>query len=85
MCVSSLGKVIYLCTGLKIFARAKPGSTSEPSEEEEAEEENSEKKQKQLYDENPIEDGWKVVGTVKNTQGYKRAPFIQEVIHVTRK
>ncbi|UJR15265.1 hypothetical protein I4U23_002219 [Adineta vaga] len=65
----------------RIFARAKPGSTNDATEEEEAEEENSEKRQKQLYDENPTEDGWKVLGTVKNTQGYKRAPFIQEIIH----
>ncbi|CAF3511735.1 unnamed protein product [Rotaria socialis] len=65
----------------RIFARAKPGATSEAVEEEEAlEEEQAEEKQKKLYDEHPIEDGWKVSGTIKNSQGYKRPPFIHEII-----
>jgi len=51
-------------------------------EEEAMEEEHAEDKQKQLYDEYPIDDGWKVSGTIKNSQGYKRAPFIQEIIQV---
>ena len=68
----------------RIFARAKAGSTNEAVEEEEAiEEEHAEDKQKQLYDEYPIDDGWKVSGTIRNSQGYKRAPFIQEIIQVT--
>ncbi len=68
---------------MKIFARAKPGATNEAVEEEEAiEEEQAEDKQKQLYDEHPIDDGWKVSGTVQNSQGYKRAPFLQEIIQV---
>ncbi|CAF3681171.1 unnamed protein product [Rotaria sp. Silwood1] len=66
---------------LKIFARAKPGATGETVEEEEAlEEEQAEEKQKKLYDEHPIDDGWKVSGTIKNSQGYKRPPFVQEII-----
>ncbi|CAF1386022.1 unnamed protein product [Adineta steineri] len=66
----------------RIFARVKPGSTGDTGgeEEEAAEEENGDQRQKQLYDENPIENGWKVSGTIKNTQGYKRAPFMQEII-----
>jgi hypothetical protein len=68
---------------LQIFARAKPGATSEAVEEEETlEEEHGDEKQKQLYDEYPIDDGWKVSGTIKNSQGYKRSPFIQEIIQV---
>jgi hypothetical protein len=51
-------------------------------EEEAIEEEHAEDKQKQLYDEYPIDDGWKVSGTIKNSQGYKRAPFMQEIIQV---
>jgi hypothetical protein len=51
-------------------------------EEEAMEEEHAEDKQKQLYDEYPIDDGWKVSGTIKNSQGYKRAPFMQEIIQV---
>lgn len=71
---------------LKIFARAKPGATSDTVEEEETlEEEQSEERQKQLYDEHPIDDGWKVSGTIKNSQGYKRSPFIQEIIQVRLK
>ena len=71
---------------MKIFARAKPGATGEAVEEEESlEEEHGEERQKQLYDEHPIEDGWKVSGTVKNSQGYKRPPFIQEIIQVSSK
>lgn len=67
----------------QIFARAKPGATSEAVEEEEAlEEEQADDKQKKMYDENPIEDGWKVSGTVKNSQGYKRPPFVQEIVQV---
>ncbi|CAF3808795.1 unnamed protein product [Rotaria sp. Silwood1] len=65
----------------RIFARAKPGATGETVEEEEAlEEEQAEEKQKKLYDEHPIDDGWKVSGTIKNSQGYKRPPFVQEII-----
>jgi hypothetical protein len=71
---------------LKIFARAKPGATSESVEEEEAlEEEHAEDRQKQLYDEYPHDDGWKVSGTIKNNQGYKRPPFVQEIIQVKLK
>ncbi len=71
---------------LKIFARAKPGATNDTVEEEETlEEEHAEERQKQLYDEYPIEDGWKVSGTIKNSQGYKRPPFIQEIIQVKLK
>jgi hypothetical protein len=67
----------------KIFARAKPGATSDVAEEEETvEEEHPDKRQKQLYGEDPIDDGWKVSGTIKDTQTYKRAPFIQEIIQV---
>jgi hypothetical protein len=67
----------------KIFARAKPSATGEAVEEEETlEEEHGEDRQKQLYDEHPIENGWKVSGTIQNSQGYKRPAFIQEVIQV---
>lgn len=65
----------------RIFARAKAGATNESVEEEEAmEEEQADDQQKQLYDENPIDDGWKVSGTIKNSQGYKRSAFIQEIV-----
>jgi hypothetical protein len=67
----------------KIFARAKPGATTESVEEEEAgEEEHTEDKQKQLFDEQSIDNGWKVSGTIKQNQGYKQPPFIQEIIQV---
>lgn len=71
--------------GLKIFARSKPGSTNDAVEEEEAvEEEHAEERRKQLYDEYPVDDGWKVSGTVQDNQNYKRPPFIQETIQVRR-
>lgn len=71
---------------LKIFARTKPGATNETSEEEETlEEEHGDDIQKQLYDEYPIDDGWKVSGTIRNSQGYKRPAFIQEIIQVKLK
>lgn len=54
-------------------------------EEEAIEEEHGDDRQKQLYDEYPINDGWKVSGTIKNGQGYKRPPFIQELIQVKLK
>jgi len=46
------------------------------------EEEQIDDRQKQLYDESPIDDGWKVSGTIKNSQGYKRPAFIQEIVQV---
>lgn len=64
----------------RIFARVKPGATNETVDEEEAvEEEHSELKQKQFYDDQPIENGWKVSGTVKNAKSYRRPAFIEEI------
>ena len=48
------------------------------------EEEHADERRKQLYDEYPVEDGWKVSGTVQDNQNYKRPPFIQETIQVRR-
>ena len=31
---------------------------------------------------NQMLNGWKVSGTIKNSQGYQQAPFIQEIIDV---
>lgn len=69
---------------MKIFARAKPGITGETVEEEEAaEEEMIETKKKHFYDEQPIEQGWKVSGTAKNLEKYKRPPFVHELVQVS--
>lgn len=77
--------ILFVLLHLKIFARAKAGATNESVEEEEAmEEEQADDQQKQLYDENPIDDGWKVSGTIKNSQGYKRSAFIQEIVQVEK-
>jgi hypothetical protein len=64
----------------KFFARVKPGSANETAEDDETNRE----KQKQLDedDEQPVENGWKVSGTIKNHQRYLRPPFIQEIIQV---
>jgi hypothetical protein len=59
----------------KFFARVKPGSTNESSEE-------GGEKIEQLDDEQLYINGWKVFGTIKNTQGYIKPPFIQEIIEV---
>jgi hypothetical protein len=68
----------------KAFARTKLGSANEvvPEVEIIVEEGRAEEKQKQLYDEEPNVDGWKVLGTIKNNQGYQQPPFIQEIIDV---
>lgn len=67
----------------KVFARAKPGSTDESVPEVEIlEEGQAEEKQKQLYDEQPDPEGWKVLGTIKNKQDYQKSIFIHEIIDV---
>jgi hypothetical protein len=51
-------------------------------EEETLEEEQTDSKKKNLYDEQPIDNGWKVSGTVKNQQIYRQAPFIRDIVQV---
>lgn len=60
------------------FARIKPGTALFTAEEEET----NAQKWKPITEEQPVEDGWKISGTVKDQSNYVQLPFVQEIVQV---